>query len=401
MDKNQQMSDTFTTTQPSAGEKAGEKALPYILLVDDSPTIRVSLTRLVRDEYVPLEASNGEEAWELILKDERIEVVISDISMPELDGFGLVERMRSSDITRIQNMPVIMMTGADDTDARERAIQVGANDFLAKTSDQVELIARLQAQRKLAQAIRRLEESQRELREQSSNDVLTGLPNRSFFHQVATKQISLMRRQKEYFAVLKIDVDHLEDINVSQGYPAGDYVINKIAGSLADAIRDEDMVGRISGKEFVVGSPYTNRLAAIVLAERLRKAIEALEVNYEGNSIPTTISIGIALVPQDGENLDEVLDEAGTRLAIAIEGGRNRFCAADKKSEDSDADVGLLCPDLDEALDMITHGNLHRLMPHLPKLLEDLIPLFELVNEESVATIDVNQVRAAIEALKR
>jgi hypothetical protein len=61
----------------------------------------------------------------------------------------------------------------------------------------------------------------------------------------------------------------------------------------------------------------------------------------------------------------------------------------------------MLCPEIDEALAMISHGNLHRLMPHLPKLLEDLIPLFELVNEESAATIDVDQVRAAIEALKR
>jgi diguanylate cyclase (GGDEF)-like protein len=395
------MSDKFTTTQPSADEKAGAKALPYILLVDDSPTIRVSLTRFVRDEYVPLEASNGEEAWELIQNDERIEVVISDISMPELDGFGLVERMRNSDVMRIQSMPVIMMTGADDTDARERAVQAGANDFLAKTSDQVELLARLQAQRKLAQAIRQLEESQRELREQSSNDVLTGLPNRSFFHQVATKQISLMRRQKEYFAVLKIDIDHLKKINVSHGNPAGDYVLSQVADMLAETIRDEDMVARIGGEEFVVGSPYTNRLAAIVLAERLRKAIEALELDYEGIHIDVTISIGIALVPQDGETLEEVLAEADTRLEIAKEGGRNRFCAADKKSVDREVDVDMLCPDLDEAMSMISHGNLQRIMPHLSKLLEDLIPLFELVNEESAASIDVDQVRAAIEALKR
>ena len=395
------MSEKFTTTQQSADETADAQALPYILLVDDSPTIRVSLTRFVRDEYVPLEASNGEEAWKLIQNDERIEVVISDISMPELDGFGLVERMRSSDVTRIQSMPVIMMTGADDTDAREKAVQSGANDFLAKTSDQVELLARLQAQRKLAEAIRQLEESQRELREQSSNDVLTGLPNRSFFHQVASKQISLMRRQKEYFAVLKIEIDKLEHVNESYGYPAGDYVLNQVAETLAETIRDEDMVGRIGGKEFAVGSPYTNRLAAIVLAERLRKAVEALELDYEGRLVDVTISIGIALVPQDGENLDEVLAEADVRLELAKEGGRNRFCAADKKNVDREVDVDMLCPDLDEAMSMISHGNLQRIMPHLSKLLEDLIPLFELVNEESAASIDVDQVRAAIEALKR
>jgi len=393
------MSGKFRTVPNSTGD--GDEALPHILIVDDSPTIRVSLTRFVRDEFVPLEASDGEEAWEQILNDERIEVVISDLSMPKLDGFGLLERMRSSEVTRVQNLPVIMVTAADDTDARERAIQAGANDFLAKNSDQVEFLARLHAQRKLAKAIRLLEESQRELREQSSHDVLTGLPNRSFFQQVASKEISLMIRQKEYFAVMKLEIDRLESINEAQGYPAGDFVVSNVAQMLADTVRDEDMVARISGKEFVVGSPYTNRLAAIVLAERLRKAVDAMSIEFEGNPIDATISIGIALVPQDGDNLDDVLVAADERLATAKEGGRNRFCAADKKQDESGEHMDMLCPDMDEALAMITHGNLHRLMPHLPKLLEDLIPLFELVNEESAATIDVNQVRSAIEALKR
>jgi two-component system cell cycle response regulator len=395
------MSGKFTSEHKSAKKGNGDKALPYILIVDDSPTIRVSLARFVRDDFVPLEASDGEEAWEIILKDERIEVVISDLSMPKLDGFGLVERMRGSEDTRIQGLPVIMVTAADDTDARERAIKAGANDFLAKNSDQIEFLARLHAQRQLAKTIRQLEVSQRELREQSNTDVLTGLPNQSFFHQIASKEIALMRRQKEYFAVLKIDIDHLKKINVSHGREAGDYVLSKVADMLAETIREEDMVARIGGEEFAVGSPYTNRLAAIVLAERLRKAIESMKLVHEGDSIDTTVSIGIALVPQDGDNLDDVLAEADVRLDVAKEGGRNRFCAADKKGEEHEVNVDMLCPEMDEALAMISHGNLHRLMPHLPKLLEDLIPLFELVNEESAATIDVNQVRSAIEALKR
>jgi diguanylate cyclase (GGDEF)-like protein len=395
------MSNKFTSEHKSAAKGSGDEALPYILIVDDSPTIRVSLTRFVRDDFVPLEASDGEEAWEQIQNDERIEVVISDLSMPKLDGFGLVERMRSSEDVRIQNLPVIMVTAADDTDARERAIKAGANDFLAKNSDQVEFLARLQAQRQLAKTIRQLEASQQELREQSNIDVLTGLPNRNFFHQIASKEISLMRRQKEYFAILKVDIDHLKKINVSHGRSAGDYVLSKVANMLAETIREEDMVARIGGEEFAVGSPYTNRLAAIVLAERLRKAIEAMELEHDGDSIDATVSIGIALVPQDGDNLDDVLAEADTRLDIAKESGRNRFCAADKKHVDHEVHIDMLCPDMDEALAMISHGNLHRLMPHLPKLLEDLIPLFELVNEESAATIEVDQVRAAIKALKR
>ncbi len=134
---------------------------PLILIVDDSPTIRLSLSHALQDEFTPMEAVNGEQAWEFISSDSRIEVVITDLSMPKLDGLGLVKRMRDSVVMRIRNMPVIMVTGDDDTAAREASFMAGVNDFVAKTSDRIELLARLRAHRKLAVTLRELEESQR------------------------------------------------------------------------------------------------------------------------------------------------------------------------------------------------------------------------------------------------
>jgi diguanylate cyclase (GGDEF)-like protein len=373
---------------------------PVILLVDDSATIRMSLSRALQDEFLPIEAVDGEQAWEFLGSDSRIEVVITDLSMPRLDGFGLVKRLRNSVVTRLQNIPVIVVTGGDDTDAREQAFEAGANDFITKTSDRVELLARLRAHRKLAVTIRELEQSQRSLREQANTDPLTQLANRRFFTHIANKELSLMRRQKEYFAVLMMDIDHFKQVNDTYGHPAGDYVLKAVAGALSSNVREEDTVARVGGEEFVVSSPYTNRLAAIVLAERLRKAVEALDIKYEGNKIPVTISIGIALQPNDGDGLDTLLAAADERLYVAKQSGRNRFCAADKQQSDEAMDVDMVAPKLDEAIAMIKHGNLQRLIPHIPKLLEDLIPLFELTNEESPARIDVDQVREAIVALR-
>jgi two-component system cell cycle response regulator len=390
---------TSLSTPKDTQENSGTK--PFVLIVDDSPTIRMSLSRIVKGEFVALEAENGEEAWEHIMGDERIEVVLTDLSMPVLDGFGLVQRLRSSVISRIQNLPLIVVTAAEDTDAREKAFQAGANDFIAKTSDRVEILARLKAHRKLALTIRQLEESQRELREQANTDTLTGLPNRRYFDQIANRELSLMKRQKEYFAVLMMDIDHFKSVNDTHGHAGGDRVLVHVARILAQTIREEDIVARIGGEEFVVASPYTNRLAAIVLAERLRKAVEALDIHFEGNQIPVTISIGIALQPQDGGNLEDLLAAADERLYIAKQNGRNRFCAADKKHEDREVDVNMVCPKLDEALAMIRHDNLDRLIPHLPKLLEDLIPLFELINEQSAEKVDVENVRSVIEELKK
>ncbi|MBN4079396.1 diguanylate cyclase [Beggiatoa alba] len=373
---------------------------PLILIVDDSPTIRLSLSRALQDEFMTIEAVDGEQAWQFLSGDSRIEVVITDLSMPKLDGLGLVKRMRNSVVTRVRNMPVIVVTGADDTDAREGAFQAGASDFVTKTSDRVELLARLRAHRKLAVTIRELEESQRELREQANTDVLTGLANRRFFIHIANKELSLMRRQKEYFAVLMMDIDYFKRTNDTFGHAAGDYVLAQVARALANNVREEDTVARVGGEEFVASSPYTNRLAAIVLAERLRKAVESLDLQYEGNAIPVTISIGIALQPQDGDDLERLMAAADERLYIAKQMGRNRFCATDKYHKERTVDVNMVCPKLDEAITMIKHGNLQRLVPHMPKLLEELIPLFELVNEESPVHIDVDEVRGAIMALR-
>jgi len=375
---------------------------PPILIVDDSATIRMTLSRAVKDEFQPVEAVNGEQAWAFLSGDARIELVITDLSMPELDGFGLIKRIRESIVSRISNIPVIVVTGADDTDAREKAFKAGANDFLTKNSDRVELLARLRAHQKLAATIRQLEESQQVLREQANTDPLTKLANRRFFTHIANKELALMRRQKEHFAVLMMDIDHFKSINDTYGHQAGDYVLTQVAQTLYGCVREEDVLARIGGEEFVVSSPYLNRLAAIVLAERLRKSVESREIVYEGNRIPVTMSLGIAVRPQDGEELDELIASADERLYIAKQNGRNRFCASDKNTrDDREVDVDMVCPKLDEALAMIRHGNLHRLMPHLPKLLDDLIPLFELVNGETTAHLDVEQLRNAVAELKK
>lgn len=379
-----------------------EKDKPLILIVDDSPTIRMSLKRAVQDEFQSLEAEDGEAAWKLLLTEADIELLITDLTMPHLDGFGLIQRLRENHAARMQNLPVIVVTGADDSAARERAFHAGANDFLTKDSDRIELLARLRAHLKLAQTIRQLEASQRELRAQANTDPLTGLANRRFFDEIAGKELSLMRRQQDYFSVLMIDIDHFKAVNDTYGHPAGDEILKRVAATLSGNLREEDTVARIGGEEFVVCSPATNRLASIVLAERLRKAVESLMIEFDGKRIPVTISLGIALRPLDGDDLQALLSVADERLYRAKQDGRNRFCVADKTSHsDGELVVDRICPRMDEALAMVRHGNLHRLKPHLPTLLKELIPFLELVNQQSAeAQVDVGRIREIAENLK-
>jgi len=375
---------------------------PKLLIVDDSATIRATLSRAVGDEFDSIEATNGTEALRLLQEDIEIDLVVTDLAMPEMDGFGLIDHMRKHNTARLKNMPVIVVTGANDTAAREKAFIAGANDFIAKTSDHVEFLARVRAHVKLAQTIQELEQSRRYLKEQADTDPLTQLANRRRFFAVSSTSLAQMRRQGEHFSIIILDIDHFKNINDAYGHQAGDVVLQQLALVLQMAIREGDTLARMGGEEFVVACPYTNRLAAIVLSERLRKAVESSEFVYGDIQIPVTISLGIATMGKEDSDVDKLLLIADSRLYLAKERGRNRICASDKNQKgDRLTDLDVVCPKIDEALTMIKHGNISHLEPHLYELVLQLFPLLDLINQQNHATtFNIDSIKRAIEKLK-
>ena len=375
---------------------------PKLLIVDDSATIRATLSRAVGDEFDSIEATNGKEALQFLREDLCIDLVVTDLAMPEMDGYDLIREMRAHESARLINMPVIVVTGANDTAAREKAFIAGANDFIAKTSDHVEFLARVRAHVKLAQTIQELEQSRRYLKEQADTDPLTKLANRRSFFASASTGLAQMQRQNEHFSIVILDIDHFKRINDTYGHQAGDVVLQQLAMVLSMAIREGDSLARIGGEEFVVASPYTNRLAAIVLSERLRKAVESSEFMHEGNRIPVTISLGVASKNSDDDDVDKLLAIADSRLYLAKQKGRNRICASDKTSKaDRLADTDMVCPKLDEAITMIRHGNTFRLQPHLGELSNQLIPILELISQQQTEPpLDIEAIKKSIEDLQ-
>lgn len=379
-----------------------EARKPKLLIVDDSATIRATLSRAVGDEFDSIEATNGKEALRLLTDDDEIDLVVTDLAMPELDGFGLIMHMRSSDSARLNNMPVIVVTGANDTAAREKAFVAGANDFIAKTSDHVEFLARVRAHVKLAQTIQELEQSRRYLKEQADTDPLTKLANRRSFFSASSSSLAQMKRQNEHFSIIIMDIDHFKRINDTYGHQAGDVVLQQLAMVLSTALREGDILARIGGEEFVVASPYTNRLAAIVLSERLRKAIESSEFMHGDNRIPVTISLGIASMTKSDDDIDKLLAVADSRLYLAKQKGRNRICASDKTGKaERLVDMDMVCPKLDDAITMIKHGNTFRLQPHLHELCEQIVPLLEMIAQRELSpSFDIAAIKQAFDALK-
>src|SRR2546427_545568 len=106
-----------------------------VLLVDDSRIVRTTISRLIRKSFDVREEANGEAGWQAITSDPSIAVVFSDIQMPVLDGFGLLERIRQSEDPRVRGIPVIVISGDEEDATKKRARAAGANDFITKTTD--------------------------------------------------------------------------------------------------------------------------------------------------------------------------------------------------------------------------------------------------------------------------
>ena len=310
---------------------SGADSRPRILLAEDSQTSKALLTKNLSESYQLIEARDGEEAWQILVADEHIDVVITDVNMPRMTGQQLLFKIRKSQIARIANMPVIVMTAADDSVDKNLAFLNGANDFLTKPVDVMELQARVNVHYKLTRTIRELEESRRALAEQASTDPLTRLRNRRSFYDQGTQQVAAVKRYLGELSVLLIDIDHFKQVNDRFGHQAGDEVLVKVASLLGGIVRNGDAVARIGGEEFAVLLPETNRLGAAVLAERIRARVEKAEIVTPDAYIRVTISIGMATFSAESvDTFDELLAVADRRLYLAKNQGRNRICVNDE-----------------------------------------------------------------------
>jgi len=251
--------------------------------------------------------------------------------MPKLTGQQLLVRIRKSDDMRIANLPVFVMTSGDDEAEKHLAFLNGANDFLTKPIDELELQARVKVHHTLARTIRELEDSRRLLAEQAITDPLTKLRNRRAFFDDGEKALTLARRYDTYLSTMLLDIDHFKKINDTHGHHTGDEVLVRLARLLRQLTRQVDTVARIGGEEFAILLPDTNRLGAAVLADRIRKRTESDPIHIDGVTINITISIGLASIPTEPvDEFAELLKIADRRLYLAKELGRNRICVNDE-----------------------------------------------------------------------
>ncbi|MBK7996954.1 MAG: GGDEF domain-containing protein [Blastocatellia bacterium] len=167
------------------------------------------------------------------------------------------------------------------------------------------------------------------LYQQATRDPLTGLSNRNYFRNELKKFVSLSARYNRALSVIMLDIDFFKKINDTYGHDVGDNVLKSVAEILMRHVRTHDVAARFGGEEFVMLLPETSLGGAVVVAERIRTAVENVDFNSAGCRHNVTISIGVAEYLGDGTDVEEVIKKADEALYKAKSSGRNRVCMSE------------------------------------------------------------------------
>jgi len=290
-----------------------------ILIVDDDSSVRNPMNEFIKlSGYNSFGASSAEEAID-ILKTTSMQVVITDVMLPEMGGFELTEH-----ITQEYDSAVIVITGYSDIYSYEEAIKMGASDFIVKPVRFEELLLRLKkvlAERELANDRGRMMEKLQKL---AITDGLTKLHNsRSFYSQLEV-EVDRFNRYKRSLALMLMDIDHFKKYNDSYGHLEGDKALVTIAQIIKSCLRKLDSAYRYGGEEFTVILPETSCEEAQTVAQRIKSALKAENfMPQHGKEAKVTISIGVTeYFP--GEQLSEFIQRADKAMYLSKEKGRNK-----------------------------------------------------------------------------
>ncbi len=249
------------------------------------------------------------------LDEEKYDIVIMDLSLPDSQGFNTFISVRM----HAPNIPIIVLTGNKDEDLAVKALQNGAQDYLMKG----QLDGRL-LRRSIRYAIERNHARQKEHR-LAYFDALTDLPNRQLFLDRLSQSLSHADRYDQKVALMFIDLDGFKLVNDSMGHDMGDLLLQAVGRRLEDCLRKSDTVARIGGDEFTcilqdIEEPENVNIVA-------KKVIRALTspFNLKGHEIRISGSIGVSLFPDDTENIEELIKKADTAMYRAKDRGKNNF----------------------------------------------------------------------------
>lgn len=293
-----------------------------VLLVDDDTDVLESIATVleIETEHQILTASSKAEV-KALLKEHTPDIALLDIQLGQESGLDLIPILRAHS----DDMICTMVTAHRDVDYAVKAVKLGANEYLFKPIDPLKVIEHINDELCIQHMGRLKEDSEREELYRSKCDPLTGLPGRALLNHHFSVTLSSAARTKSSFSVLFLDLDHFKELNDTLGHQTGDELLIEAAKQMRSALRDEEILARIGGDEFVIVLREGSSIESVInVAERLIKKIESIPMK-ENQIQKVTTSIGIASYPQDGSDISTLLENADQAMYRAKKSGKNNY----------------------------------------------------------------------------
>ena len=387
-----------------------------ILIIDDNKLNLATARKVLSDKYKVIPAIKGTQAL-TYLKNGDCDIILLDINMPEMDGFEVLKKIR--ELEHCKNIPVIFLTADDDSETETRCFMEGAIDFITKPFVPEVMRSRVgralemeELRRSLADRLEQKTQEVSDMKNKSCQDALTGLWNRVYTEETVNRMIAQGTRG----ALMMIDLDNFKAINDNYGHIAGDRVLKMFAESLQHFSGEDDVLCRIGGDEFVVfiknvtSKEEIGNRAADIISDLCHKLTQC---KFETNS---SVSIGIAQNPEDGEDFNKLYNSADKALYYVKQNGKNSYhffsdrLQEEKKRGKKNVDLNYLREFMNRAdngrgVYSLDFESFHHVYNFIRRFVErsnrDVQTLLFTVTENGIQNLDVEETELALELLEK
>lgn len=349
-----------------------QKEKPTILLVASSVHSIKLVSKHLQEHFALLTAEDAEAAWDLLLEDREIVLVICELEIM-INQFGLLERIRSAGDSWLAATPILLLVGENDADAgRELAFQMGATDFINMPFASSELTARARLHANLY--LQHSMESPEELEQVSAADLLQQLSQTNFFNSRAHQELSFAQRHRGNFSLCKLKLDNIKSIMQSFDKAKTTTIVKGVAGIIQQTLRTEDTVCYLGNAEFYLLYPATNGIGATDGVNRILKRISSSPIRIDDMQVKVTLSGAVySCLATDNSDLEQIYAQLDVSLEQAQSAGGNRVVSSSASSEERRVSV-------DRALKLIEQGSTDELNSDAAPLLLSILPLLEFAD---------------------
>jgi diguanylate cyclase (GGDEF)-like protein len=293
-----------------------------ILVVDDDPLALDTIAELlVESGYRVFTAQGGQKALDILETQAGIDLIVSDLMMPQMDGIALTKEIHSTGL----DIPIIVITGFATIELAVETMKAGAADFITRpfNNDQIKITIKKVLETKRLKKLA----GEREFYKQLSNhDELTGLANYRACHETLEKETERAKRYNRPLTIMMIDIDDFKCCNDTYGHLAGDTAMVQIAGLIKKQTRNSDIAARYGGEEFMIILPETTIGEASAVAERIRESIAQHQfLTEEGAPMASlSVTIGLSALPDHAATKKDLIRTADIALYKGKTGGKNQ-----------------------------------------------------------------------------